>query len=314
LSKNPAQRISTETQKLKRPDLVYEKSVLKLVEITCPWPWVDYDSGTLEEAYRQTVDNHSADTDGIWGSSIATLHSTIIPDSSCRYPVGIRRSHIAGNGHKGTDTGTSPDEAYNPTPITICDIIRKSGHLKARYLFPHPFSVNWKIENPATGFIEAAQEKTSPLISVESAWQLLHNDVPRIFEKATFNFHGKLRPGKTIQADIVREQAEITVSFEVYQNGSISFMFERIFNVASWSEIHAYYSEIDKRIPPLACYIREEKRACYANALLEFRLADGIDVPDTPGEDGGVSGGTNAKGQILPLVIVPQQPIYTRGH
>jgi hypothetical protein len=46
---------------------------------------------------------------------------------------------------------------------------------------------------------------------------------------------------------------------------------------------------------------------------LEFRLEDGIDVPVTLGKDGGVSGGTNAHGQVVPPVIVQQQPIDTTG-
>jgi hypothetical protein len=43
-------RMSTSTQKFKRPDLVYEtvnpetgKIKWELVEITCLWPWIDYD-------------------------------------------------------------------------------------------------------------------------------------------------------------------------------------------------------------------------------------------------------------------------------
>jgi hypothetical protein len=27
----------------------------ELVEITCPWPWIDYDGETLEKAYRKKV-------------------------------------------------------------------------------------------------------------------------------------------------------------------------------------------------------------------------------------------------------------------
>jgi hypothetical protein len=35
--------------------------------------------------------------------------------------------------------------------------------------------------------------------------------------------------------------------------------------------------------------VQEENRPYYPNTLLEFRLADGIDVPDTLVEDGGVA-------------------------
>jgi hypothetical protein len=58
-------RMSTSSQKFKRPDLVYEspnpetgKSKWELVEITCPWPWIDYDSETLEKAYRKKVEKY----------------------------------------------------------------------------------------------------------------------------------------------------------------------------------------------------------------------------------------------------------------
>jgi hypothetical protein len=58
-------RMSISTQKSRRPDLVYESLNLenggmkwKLVEITCPWPWIDYDGETLEKAYRKKVDKY----------------------------------------------------------------------------------------------------------------------------------------------------------------------------------------------------------------------------------------------------------------
>jgi hypothetical protein len=129
---------------------------------------------------------------------------------------------------------------------------------------------------------------------VQSAWRLLHDDVPRLFEKARFDFHGKLRPGQTIQADIVREDVGVTVSFEVFRKGTISFMYERIPNMVSWTDIHSHYAAIDRRIGPFGCDINEENRPDYPNTLLEFRLDGKVEVPDTLGEDGGVPGRTNA--------------------
>jgi hypothetical protein len=61
---------------------------------------------------------------------------------------------------------------------------------------PHTFPVTWRIEDLANGFMEVVKEKLTPLISVQSAWQLLGNDVTRLFERTTFNYHGKLRPNK----------------------------------------------------------------------------------------------------------------------
>jgi hypothetical protein len=55
-------RMSTSSQKFKRPDVVFEsvnpetgKMKWKLVEITCPWPLIDYDGETLEKAFRKKV-------------------------------------------------------------------------------------------------------------------------------------------------------------------------------------------------------------------------------------------------------------------
>jgi hypothetical protein len=53
--------MGTETPRPKRPDLLHDsvdsngKSVMKLVEVTCPWPRIDYDGETLQKAYRKKV-------------------------------------------------------------------------------------------------------------------------------------------------------------------------------------------------------------------------------------------------------------------
>jgi hypothetical protein len=36
----------------------------------------------------------------------------------------------------------------------------------------------------------------TPLIDVQEAWQRLHNEVPRLFEKGIIRYHGKLGPGQ----------------------------------------------------------------------------------------------------------------------
>jgi hypothetical protein len=101
-----------------------------------------------------------------------------------------------------------------------------------------------EIENPATRFDLVTQEKMTLLLSVQTAWKLL--------EKASFDYRGELRPGQTIQADIVREEVDVSVKFQIRQKGSITFMYEGIPNMASWAETHAHFQEIDKRIPPFA--------------------------------------------------------------
>jgi hypothetical protein len=56
------QLMSAASQWFKSPDPVYElvnpktgKSKWELVEITCPWPWIDFDGETLEKAYQKRV-------------------------------------------------------------------------------------------------------------------------------------------------------------------------------------------------------------------------------------------------------------------
>jgi hypothetical protein len=79
---------------------------------------------------------------------------------------------------------------------------------------PHTFPVTGQVENPATGFVTIVQEKMTPLITGSEAWQLLHNDHPRLFQEANLNYRGKLKPGQTIQAEIIRREIEAAVQFE----------------------------------------------------------------------------------------------------
>lgn len=93
---------------------------------------------------------------------------------------------------------------------------------------PHTFSVRWEFENPqaASGFDEVVQEKMTPIVTAMEAWGLLHNEVPRLFEEATLDFRGKLRPGLTIKAEIVWKQPRVGVEFEVIRKGKIRFIHE----------------------------------------------------------------------------------------
>jgi hypothetical protein len=55
------QRMNTGSQRLKRPDLLYDSveahgnGLLRLVEVAFPWPWIDSDGQTLKKAYRKNV-------------------------------------------------------------------------------------------------------------------------------------------------------------------------------------------------------------------------------------------------------------------
>jgi hypothetical protein len=54
--------------------------------------------------------------------------------------------------------------------------------------------------------------------------------------------------------------------------------------------------------------------AGYSNTLLEFKLIDSIEIPDTLTDEDAAAGRANAHGQVLPPVIFAQQPIdTTRG-
>jgi hypothetical protein len=160
-------------------------------------------------------------------------------------------------------------------------------------VIPHTFPVVWKIERPqeAAGFVEIVQEKMTPLVTATEAWGILHTTEPGIFEEANLDFRGKMRPRLTISAEVVRRDVRCAVEFEVIRKGEIKSIHEDIPNMATWAEIHAHFSSIDERIPPFDCYIDAENRPHYENTLLSFRLADGIEIPDTTREFGGAAGG-----------------------
>jgi hypothetical protein len=64
---------------------------------------------------------------------------------------------------------------------------------------------------------------------------------------------------------------------------------------------------------PYDGYIPEENRPYQDNTLLEFRLADGVEIPDTTEEAGGAAGGVNPRGQVLPPIVFPKPAIDTTG-
>jgi hypothetical protein len=152
-----------------------------------------------------------------------------------------------------------------------------------------------------------------PLVAALKARQLLHNLQPSLFDEATLNHRGKLRPGLTIMAEMTRQIVEVAGEFEIIRKREIKFIRERIPNMDTWAEIHTHFAEEDQRIPAFSCYIVEENRPYQDNTLLEFRLADGVDVPDTTGCFGGAAGGVSPGGCILPPIIFPKAPMDTTG-
>jgi hypothetical protein len=145
----------------------------------------------------------------------------------------------------------------------------------------------------------------TPLIDVQEAWQRLHNEVRRLFEKGIIRYHGKLRPGQTIQVEVQREDIHATVRFEIKDHGVISFTHEQISNMAPRSEIHAYFVREDPRIPPYACYEHEDTRPYCDETILTYHLRKDVEIPDTAANGNGAAGGPNGRGRDLPPVIYP---------
>jgi hypothetical protein len=109
------------------------------------------------------------------------------------------------------------------------------------------------------------------------------------------HYRGNLKPGQIIKADVLRLNAEVTVDFELIRKGQTKFTHEAIPNMVSREEIHAHFRVFDH-------YIQENNR-----------LKDSTNAPEMLGEDGGVAGGTNSKGQALPPVIFPKSVDTTGG-
>jgi hypothetical protein len=187
-----------------------------------------------------------------------------------------------------------------------------AGRIEA---IPHTFPVAWRIEKPQdpTGWLEVTQEKMSPMVIATEAWDQLHTLVPRLYEEANLDFRGKLCPGLTISAEIIRKDVRVAVEFEAIRKGKIKFILEVIPNMVTWAEIHAHFSSFDERIPPLDCYIDEENRPYHPETLLEFKPAKGIEIPDTTRGFGGAAGGVSRGGYLLPPIIFPKAIHTSKG-
>jgi hypothetical protein len=176
---------------------------------------------------------------------------------------------------------------------------------------PYAFPVNWRIEFPQAtdGVIGYVQPKMTPLVTAREVWDLLHHEIPGLYEDATLDYRGFLRPGLTVSAEIVREDVRVSVSFEVIRKGTITYILEVIPNMVSWQDIHGHFARIDRRIPPFEGYINEENRPYYPETCLSFRLAKDVEVPDITREFGGAAGGVSKEGFLLPPIVSPKAPI-----
>jgi hypothetical protein len=97
-------------------------------------------------------------------------------------------------------------------------------------------------------------------IDVDEAWRLLHNQVPRLYPNATYNYRGKLQPKAIITAAVFREDVTFTIAFEVKDHGWITFPDNNVSNMITRQEIYDHFSLEDPRIPPLVEYIEEDTR------------------------------------------------------
>jgi hypothetical protein len=61
----------------------------KLEEITCPWPWIDFDGETLERAYRKKVTKFNGET-----QTITDPDGTVIIRIICQHLDGPCRKYV----------------------------------------------------------------------------------------------------------------------------------------------------------------------------------------------------------------------------
>jgi hypothetical protein len=170
------------------------------------------------------------------------------------------------------------------------------------------FPVTWRIELLSE---EVIQPDMTPALDVDEAWTLLHNQVPRLYPRATFNYRGKLQPKAIITASVFREDVTFTIAFEVKDHGWITFPGNTMSNMTTRQEIYDLFSHVDPRLPPFEEYIDEENRPYQNGDLLCFNLKGFIEITDRSNEGPGRTGGDNGHKLILPPIIYGKPPINT---
>jgi hypothetical protein len=180
-----------------------------------------------------------------------------------------------------------------------------TGHISvARIKFP----VTWRLELFDKGII---QENMDAGQSIQEAWALLHNEVPRLYPDATFNYTGFLQPGLTVTVGVLRANVKISFSFEVKDHGWITYQGHDASNMVTRQEIYTQYAQDDPRIPPLAEYIEEDTRPYQTGDLISFKLKRFIEITDRSNEGPGRNGGDNGRKIILPPIVFGKPPINT---
>jgi hypothetical protein len=136
--------------------------------------------------------------------------------------------------------------------------------------------------------------------------QQVIKNIPSLFEFATFNYVGFLKPDQVITAES-RRGAEIpfTVRFEVKDNGFINYEGFKFSNMQPRPEIHEYFCMIDPRIPPCNEYIDVDDRPYQEHGTITFNLQSGIEITDLSSNSPAAAGGNNGSGIFLPPIIYP---------
>jgi hypothetical protein len=123
---------------------------------------------------------------------------------------------------------------------------------------PVKFPVQWRIKMPQedSGFLEVVQKEMTPLLTGTEAWQQLHNEIPRLYEEASLDYAGKLKPGTEITASIIRANVPLAVTFELYRKATITYH-QDVPNMETWAAVHAHHVSFDARIPRIVVTLRK---------------------------------------------------------
>jgi ribonuclease HI len=170
------------------------------------------------------------------------------------------------------------------------------------------FDVKWRLELFSE---EVIQQNMHAGQTIQEAWALLHNQVPRLYPDATFNYAGNLQPGMTVTTQVMRADVRFTVAFEVKDHGWITYPNNDQSNMIDRQAIHAHYAGEDPRIPPLAEYIEEDTRPYHNGDLITFNLKKFGTITDLSNEGPGRNGGDNGRKFILPPIVYSKPPINT---
>jgi hypothetical protein len=90
-------------------------------------------------------------------------------------------------------------------------------------------------------------------------WELLHHQIPRLFQHATFDYTGGFWPGIRIRAEIKRELVDVHLRFGVMHKGYIEYRLP-VPNMGNREDIHTHVFTRDLRLLPTNA-IKNRKRA-----------------------------------------------------